>query len=140
MPPTLAARWRTISAPSTAARVCAGSRRSCSAERTGRTSAPTSARRAVTLLPRKPAPPVTTTGLPSQNPGEGSDTALTDAHGTARELVLERLQIGVTHDLHQLRERHRRLPAEPFTRLGVVAAQCVDLGRAEVARIDLHVL
>src|SRR3954468_19781692 len=99
MPPTLAARCTTTSAPSTAALVCPRSRRSCSADRTIRMSAPSSARRAATALPRKPAPPVTTTALPSQNCGEGSDTALTHAHGPPGELVLERLQIGVAHDL-----------------------------------------
>src|SRR4051812_47841220 len=100
MPPTLAARCTTTSAASTAERVWAGSRRSCSAERTTRTSAPSSPSRAVTALPRKPAPPLTTTVLPSQNCGAGSDTAISDAHGAAGKLILERLEVGVAHDLY----------------------------------------
>src|SRR4051812_27568115 len=99
MPPTFAARGVTTCAPSTAARAWSGARRSCSADRTTRTSAPNSSRRAVTTPPRNPAPPVTTTVLPCQNPAEGSDTALTDAHPSPRQLVLERLEIGVAHDL-----------------------------------------
>src|SRR5689334_2969205 len=139
MPPTFAARWTTTAAPSTAARVCAGSRRSWSAERTIRTPAPRSPSRAVTARPRNPAPPVTTTGLPLQNSAEGSDTALTDAYAAAGELVLERFQIRVAHDLHQLRERHRRLPAKLLVRLGVVTTERVDLRRPEISRVDLDV-
>src|SRR3954451_10326614 len=102
MPPTLAARWTTTSAPSTAARVCVGSRRSWSADRTIRASTPRSPSRAVTARPRNPAPPVTTTALPRQNSGAGSDTAVSHPHAAPGELVLKRLEIGVAHDLDEL--------------------------------------
>src|SRR5579859_7653598 len=50
------------------------------------------------------------------------------------------LAVVVDHHPHELREAHRRLPAELLLRLRVVADEEVDLGRAEVAWIDLHVL
>src|SRR5689334_22266383 len=71
MPPTLAARWTTISAPSNAWRVAARSRRSCSDDRVADTDAPRSSSAATVGRPRKPAPPVTTTRLPDQKPGSG---------------------------------------------------------------------
>src|SRR3954447_8405752 len=140
MPPTLAARWMTTPAPSTAARVAAGSRRSCSRARTVRTSAPSRSRSRVTALPKKPAPPVTTTALPAQNSGAGSAMALAEPHGAARQLILEQLDVGVDHDPHELLEGHGRLPAEPLARLRRVPAERVDLGGPEVARVDLDVL
>src|SRR5262245_55391586 len=71
IPPTLAARWITTWAPSSAARVASRSRRSCSAERTTLTSAPSSPSRATVGLPRKPAPPVTVTLFEVQNAASG---------------------------------------------------------------------
>src|SRR4051812_23024887 len=130
----------TISAPSTAVRVCAGSRRSCSAERMTRESAPSSARRAVTALPRKPAPPVTTAPFPRQNSGEGSDPTLTYSHRATGQLIFECLEVGIAHDLHELFEGHGRLPTELLAGLRRVSAQRVDLRGPEVARVDLDVL
>src|SRR4051812_13904856 len=83
MPPTLAARWTTTAAPSTASRVADGSRRSWSAERTTRTSAPSASSCRVTAVPRKPAPPVTTTGLPVQNSRDGEAAAMPGILGRA---------------------------------------------------------
>src|SRR5436190_21753375 len=133
MPPTLAARWMTTSAPSTAARVSFGRRRSCSAERITRVSAPSWPSRPTTALPRNPAPPVTATGLPAQKLADGSDTTFSYPNSAAGELVLERLEVGVAHDPHELGEGHGGLPAELVARLGVVATQRIDLGGAEVA-------
>src|SRR4051812_37120161 len=120
MPPTLAARCTTTSAPSTAARVAAGSRRSCSAERTTVKSAPSASRSRVIALPRKPAPPVTVTALPSQNSRVGSAT-LAHPHTAAGELVLELLDVGLDHDLDQVLERRLRRPAELLLGLARVA-------------------
>ena len=56
--------------------VASRSRRSNSAERTTLTSAPSSRSRPVVGLPRKPAPPLTTTRLPDQKPGSGEADAI----------------------------------------------------------------
>src|SRR5512132_408024 len=106
MPPTLAARWTTTSAPSTASRVARGSRRSWSADRIVVTSAPSAVRSRTTTRPRKPAPPVTTTAFPAQNSGVGSLTA--DTHPAAGEPILERLDVGLDHDSHELLESDGR--------------------------------
>src|SRR5882724_12543660 len=71
MPPTLAARWMTTWAPSSAAKQAPRSRRSCSADRATFTSAPSSSSIATVGRPRKPAPPVTTTRLAAQNRESG---------------------------------------------------------------------
>src|SRR3712207_1466718 len=103
MPPTFAARWMTTSAPSTAARVAWGSRRSNSADRMTRTPAPSASRSRTTAVPRNPAPPVTVTALPCQNPASGS---VTFAHADAPpgELVLEQLDVVLDHDPHEVLE------------------------------------
>src|SRR3954469_20956683 len=136
MPPTLAARWMTISAPVTASRVAAGSRRSCSAERMMRTLAPSSSRSRVTAVPRKPAPPVTVTGLPFQNEGVGSAMLLTHPDAATGELVLEQLDVVFDHDLHEVLERRLGLPAELLLGLAGIALQRVDLRRPQVARVE----
>lgn len=46
--------------------------------------------------------------------------------------------VGFDHFLHQLRQRDLGRPAQLFARLGRVAEQGFDFGRAVVARIDLH--
>src|SRR6476661_4036431 len=104
MPPTLAARCTTISAPSTASRVAAASRRSCSAERVTRTSAPSASSCAVSAVPRKPAPPVTVTALPPQKPGVGSATLITQADAAPGQLVLEDLHVVLDHDPDEVLE------------------------------------
>src|SRR4051794_3537463 len=140
MPPTLAARWMTISAPVTASRVARGSRRSCSAERMTRTVAPSSSRSRVTAVPRKPAPPVTVTGLPSQKAGVGSAMLLTHPDPAAGELVLEELDVVLDHDPDEVLELRLGLPAELLLGLARVAVQRVDLRRPQVPRIELDVL
>src|SRR4051794_35219041 len=140
MPPTLAARWMTISAPVTASRVAAGSRRSCSAERMMRTLAPSSSRSRVTAVPRKPAPPVTVTGLPFQNEGVGSAIALTGADPATRHLVLEQLDVVFDHDPYQVLELRLGLPAELRLGLARIAVESVDLGRPQVAGVELDML
>src|SRR6202035_930960 len=58
----------------------------------------------------------------------------------AERLLLPRdLEIVIGHHAHQLRERHARGPTQPLTRLGRVAAEMIDLRRAEVSRLDLDV-
>src|SRR6476620_6280767 len=128
MTPTLAARCTTMSAPSPAARVAAASRRSYSAERGTRTSAPSAARSRVTAVPRKPAPPVTTTALPVQNPAVGSAMLAAHADAAARQLVLEQLDVVLDHDPDEVLERRRRLPAQLLLGLRRVALERVDLG------------
>src|SRR3954447_5728985 len=140
MPPTLAARWITTSAPVTASRVAAGSRRSCSAERMTRTCAPRSSRSRVPAVPRKPAPPVTVTALPCQNSRAGSAITFARAYAATGHLVLEQLDVVLDHDPHQVLERRLRLPSELGLRLARIAVEGVDLGRAQVARVELDVL
>src|SRR5690349_11537255 len=95
MPPTRAARWMTTSAPSIAARAARWSRRSWSAERITRTSAPSVSSSRTVGRPRKPPPPVTATAFPRQN--SGSDRAELTALTLA--LVSERVSIEVIeHD------------------------------------------
>src|SRR5579863_7690107 len=50
------------------------------------------------------------------------------------------LAVVVDHHPHELREAHCRFPAELLLCLRIVTDEEVDLGRAEIARIDLHVL
>src|SRR5215475_4851978 len=102
MPPTLAARWRTTSAPLSASRQAAGSVRSRSAERGTRTSAPSSSSIRTVGLPRKPAPPVTTTALPCQKALSGARPGT--SVDLARELVVELGDVGVDHQLDQFAE------------------------------------
>jgi len=59
---------------------------------------------------------------------------------TARELVLEELQIGIHHQLDQVFELGLRLPAHLALGLGRIADEQLHLGWAVVPRIDLHVL
>lgn len=51
--------------------------------------------------------------------------------------TVERLEIGVDHDADELIERGLVGPADGLARLRRVAQQKVDLGGAEVGRIDL---
>src|SRR5690349_2255847 len=119
MPPTRAARWMTTSAPSSACRVAAGSRRSWSDERITLTSAPSSESRLTVGVPRKPAPPVTATDFPLQNWGSGwaldigpkrtgvvADALVAVAGDLAGQLVFQHRHVGVDHQLHQLGEAH----------------------------------
>src|SRR4051794_31024061 len=50
------------------------------------------------------------------------------------------LAVVVDHHPDELREPHRRLPAELLPRLRVIAHEHLDLGRAEVPLVDLHVV
>src|SRR4051794_30518326 len=99
------------------------------------TSAPSAVRSRTTARPRNPAPPVTTTGLPAQNSGAGSLTA--DSHPPPGEAILERLDVGLDHDPHELLEADRRRPAQALARLGRIAAQRIDLGGTVVLGVDL---
>src|SRR4051794_38349005 len=117
------------------------SRRSCSARRGTRTSAPSSPSIRTVGFPRRPAPPVTTTRLPDQKLLSGAPpmSIMAVPGHVAGELVFEHPHVRVDHYPHQLLEAHRRLPAEPFARLGRVAEQRIDLRRPKVARVDLYV-
>src|SRR5882724_4952504 len=76
MPPTLAARWMTASAPLSASRQAARSRRSWSAERIVVTSAPRSSSIPTVGRPRNPPPPVTVTRFWAQKAGSGEAEAM----------------------------------------------------------------
>ena len=55
-------------------------------------------------------------------------------------LAPREVDVVLDHHLDQLREGNPRLPAENAARLGRIAAQRIDLGRPEIAAIDLDVL
>src|SRR5690606_17177490 len=55
----------------------------------------------------------------------------------ALALFLHRFAVGVHHFAHQLAEAGLVLPPQPGARLGRVAEQEIDLGRTEIARVDL---
>src|ERR1044072_4522030 len=97
MPPTLAARWRTTSAPSSASLQASGSVRSCSADRGTATEAPSSESIRTVGLPRNPAPPVTATDLPCQKALLGARSA--NSGDLSGELVVELGDVGVDHQL-----------------------------------------
>src|SRR4051812_20510893 len=63
-----------------------------------------------------------------------------DPHQAAGALVVEQLDVGVDHDLDELRSPHLWFPAEVLLRLGEVADQSVHLGGALVALVMLNVL
>src|SRR3954470_7095142 len=52
----------------------------------------------------------------------------------------QQLEVGLDHPLDHLLERRARGPAELLARLGRVADQVLDLGRAQEALVDAHVL
>src|SRR6266542_4835556 len=131
MPPTTAARWMIRSGRAAArSRVMSDSlRRSCSRLR-GATGSTRRARSAATTNdPRKPAPPVTTTRLPAQNPG---------MLGLAAVAVPR--QIGVDHEPDEIDEPDLRHPAQLVPRLGGVAQQEVDFRGPPQCRVDHDVL
>jgi hypothetical protein len=64
--------------------------------------------------------------------GRVGKPGLVDGPLTPREV-----DIMLDHHLDQLRKGNPRLPAENVARLGGIAAQRIDLGRPEVAPIDL---
>src|SRR6185436_223691 len=114
MPPTLAARWITMSEPSSTARAACSTRRSYSLDGGVDTDASRSLSIRHTARPRKPRPPVTVTRLSFQKSGEGFVTSppsgplVTVTSDLARELVLERGHVGVDHDPRQLLEADSR--------------------------------
>ena len=89
-------------APSRASRQATGSRRSCSPERTTLTSAPSDSSRRTVGLPRKPAPPVTTTRVPDQDVAEGfpscSDAGRSGRHASYRRERPPRPLVGAGAD------------------------------------------
>src|SRR6266542_3522059 len=131
MPPTTAAAWMTrfglwsFSRRTTASR----SVRSYAARSGTKISAGSLAPSPSTRKPpRKPLPPVTTTRLPVQK--------LTN-HSRRVCLPGRRVQIRIGHQVGQLFESDLRRPSEPPPRLGRIALEVIDFGRAQVSRIDL---
>src|SRR5260221_9420546 len=141
MPPTLAAARKTYSGralrkkPSTAAR----SARSTSL-RTGvsRRVQPARLRRRTMALPTRPRDPATK--IAASSCMAGPPRLAGEAGVGERALARRQVQIVLDHQGDQLLEAQRRLPAEDTPRLGGIALQGVDLGRPEVARIDLDML
>ncbi len=55
-------------------------------------------------------------------------------------LAAREFDIVLDHHLDQLWEANPRLPAENVTRLGWIATQGIDLGRPEIAAVDLDMV
>src|SRR5580704_19532379 len=80
-----------------------------------------------------PAAPVTRMGSAAVMEARARSLATV----AARMLVTHRHEVGIDHLLDQLRERDLVAPAELLTGLRRVADQGFDLGRTEIARVDL---
>src|SRR5262245_21052029 len=132
MPPTTAARWMITSGRATASirAMSASRRRSYSRLRgTKRSRTPRWRSASITNEPRKPAPPVTTTRLSTQ------ESVMSALSGVAVPG-----QIGVDHQSDELGEPHLERPAELLPGLGRVAEEEVDLRRTVQGRIGGDVL
>src|SRR5512143_109761 len=166
IPPALAARWMTMSWPRTALAHAVRTRRSNWLDRGTKMSrgrAPRSTSIRTTGRPRNPAPPVTRIFFP-ENPetgGSGLERSRTfftvfrlrvseagadgealrgeDPAPLARRGQPRLLHVRVHHDPDELLERHLRLPPEEAPGLRGIADQVLDLGGAEIFRVDLHV-
>src|SRR5262245_11598549 len=111
--------------------ISASRRRSCWRLRgTNGAGQPWRARHCTTHVPRKPAPPVTTTRFPCQNPAIELRT----------RQRLAAVEVGLHHEAHEIGEVDLRLPAELVARLAGVAQEHVDLGWPLEQGIDHHVL
>src|SRR5438128_718658 len=90
-------------------------------------------------LPRKPPPPVT------RIRSEWSTLALLLMGSLFLCVVgqdafaLSQFPVGFGHHFGQRFERDLRLPTQDAARLAGITEEQIDLGRAEVARVDLHV-
>src|SRR5579862_8813745 len=76
-------------------------------------------------------------GSPAASPARAGFSVVMAFSLTSVAVSSQIVEVGVHHHVHQLAEAHARLPAEQAPGLRGVAAQFVDLGGAEVARIDL---
>src|SRR5581483_11544735 len=130
MPPTLAAARNTACGFFLAnqSNTAAWSRRSSSARLAVRMFTSSLASRRTIAEPAMPRCPATKTVLPLSSNG-------TLAIG---DLQPGLAQIARHHLLHQLRKACLRPPAEPLPRLAGIADQQIDLGRAEIDRINPH--
>src|ERR1700736_1786724 len=128
MPPTFAAARNTAcgrlfaNQPNTAA----WSRKSTSLRPTVSSSTSSCASLRSSAAPTMPRCPATKTVLPFSSNGVFAIGNLPPGNR----------QIARHHFLNQLGKARLRLPAELLTRLGGVADQLIDLGRAEIRRID----
>src|SRR3954465_15771302 len=128
MPPTLAAARNT-----TCGRFAANhrftadwSRRSSSARPAVISLTPSGASRRTSALPTIPRWPATNTVLPFRSSGVLAIGSLPPRN----------CKIARHHFLDQIGKAGLRLPAERYPRLGRTADQFVDLGRAEILRVD----
>src|SRR5690349_21108217 len=130
MPPTLAAARNTTFGVFAAnhSNTAAWSRRSSSRRLAVKSSTFSLASRRTKAEPTIPPSPATKTVLPFSSNG-------VPAMGG---LPFGGFEIVRHHFFHQLRKRGLRLPAELRPRLAGIADQDVDLGRAEIHRIDAH--
>src|SRR5437867_2136395 len=141
MPPTTEARWITTVGLASRNRraTSARSRRSQSALRgTTMVGQPRFPIASTTKEPRNPAPPVTMTRCSSQKLMRLRSLAL-DSRDLSRQPIVERLDVGVHHDLDEIPEFHFGFPPELFLRLAWVAHEDVHLGGAQVAGVQLDV-
>jgi hypothetical protein len=72
-------------------------------------------------------------------PRSGGASGRVDKPGLDGPLAPSKVDVMPNHHLDQLCEGNPRLPAENAARLDRIAAQCIDLGRPEIAAIDLDV-
>src|ERR1043166_526644 len=99
---------------------------------------PSPSSRRTSALPTRPRDPATKTRADLSMAGALPRALVAGV----RQGLLARRQVHVVidHHAHELLERGARLPAQRLLHLGRVALEEIDLGRAEIARIDLDVL
>src|SRR5438552_6200126 len=130
MPPTLAAARNTTCGVLQAKKsdTAAWSRRSSSRRPAVGSSTSSRASRPASAPPTMPRWPATKTVLPFNS----------NAVLAIGDFALRGHQIACDHSLHELGEGRLRLPAELLPRLARIADQHIDLGRAEISRVDPH--
>src|SRR5579862_5303094 len=92
--------------------------------------------------PRKPAPPVTITRCWFQKsmPSPPSTSIRFHPRNFPGQLVLQRSEVGIHHQLHQILEFNLRFPSQNLLCLRRIADQQVDFGGAIIALINLDIL
>src|ERR1700733_2101476 len=130
MPPTLAAARNTTCGrlPANQSNTAAWSRKSTSLRATVCNSMSSCASRRTSAAPTIPRCPATKTALPFSSNGVLAIGGLPPGD----------LEIACHHLLDQLGKRRFRRPAELLARLAGVADQLIDLGGAEINRIDAN--
>src|SRR5579871_4953961 len=155
MPPTVAAATKTASGRFFASHVSVAS---CRRRSSSLRLAPNSVHlarwsRRIKALPTIPWWPATKTRRPASGKITGASViglALSRRSGAARgrgvarglerTLLLREAEIMLGHHADELGKADARAPAEPLARLAGIALERVDLGRPQIARIELDML